>query len=130
VIQYIGDEAMKIFKHHIFQQWMHAEGLTDETLRKAINEIEKGLYETNLGSGLYKKRIAREGQGKRGSYRTLIAFKQAEKAFFIYGFAKNIRDNISTREKKLYRRLAKDLLSLNAGTLQKMLANHKLFEVK
>jgi hypothetical protein len=123
-------KTTKIFKHHIFHQWMCAEGLSDEALKKAIDEIEKGLYETNLGSGLYKKRIAREGQGKRGSYRTLIAFKYQEKAFFIYGFAKNARDNISTREKKLYRKLAKDLLSLNADAVQKMLANNKLFEVK
>jgi len=52
-----------------------------QALSKAVHEIEKGLFETSLGSGLYKKRVAREGQGKSGDYRTLLAFLANEKAF-------------------------------------------------
>lgn len=121
---------MKIFKYKLFHQWAKSENLKDEKLKEAIDEIERGLYEANLGSGLYKKRVAMPGKGKRGSYRTLLAFKEGQRAFFIYGFAKNVRDDISENEKKIYRQLAKDLLNMNTREMQKMLDNNKLFEVK
>lgn len=70
------------------------------------------------------------GQGKRGSYRTILAFKNGEKAFFIYGFAKNDRDNIDPKEQRIYRQLAKDLLNMDENTIKKMIKNGKLFEVK
>ncbi|HEX4045911.1 MAG TPA: type II toxin-antitoxin system RelE/ParE family toxin [Gammaproteobacteria bacterium] len=35
---------------------------------EAIQQINTGLFEANLGGWLYKKRIARKGQGKRSSY--------------------------------------------------------------
>lgn len=121
---------MEIFKHRSFHQWATSEDLMDHTLKKAIEEMKKGLYEANLGSGLYKKRIALSGKGKRGGYRTLIAFKEEKRAFFIYGFAKNVCDNISESEKTIYRQLAKDLLNMDAIAIRKMMDNGKLFEVK
>jgi hypothetical protein len=45
-----------------------------------------------------KKRVALPGRGKRGSSRTLVAYQQADKAFFVYGFAKNERANISAKQ--------------------------------
>jgi hypothetical protein len=121
---------MRIFKHRSFNQWAKSEGITDKLLKKAIDEMEKGLYEGNLGSGLYKKRIALPGRGKRGSHRTLVAFKKGECAFFVYGFAKNVRDDIDEREEKIYRQLAKDFLDTNEDTIKKMIEKNKLFEVK
>lgn len=93
---------MKIFKHRHFQRWAKSEKITDETLKKSINEIEKGLHDGNLGAGLYKKRVAMMGRGKRGSYRTLLEFKQGERSFFVYGFAKNVRANIDDKEQLIY----------------------------
>jgi hypothetical protein len=123
---------MRIFKHRSFNQWTKSESLPDETLRKAVQEqeMEKGLYEASLGSGLYKKRVAIHGKGKSGGYRTLVAFKGDQKAFFVYGFAKNVRADISESEKKIYRKIAKDLLRMDENTMQKMMDNGKLFEVK
>ncbi len=42
------------------------------------------------------------GQGKRGSYRTLLALKHEERAFFVYGYAKNLKANITTKEQVVY----------------------------
>lgn len=120
---------MRVFKHKSFHKWAKTEDLRDETLKRAIHELEKGLYEANLGSGLYKKRVAMAGKGKRGGYRTLIAFKSGDRAFFVYGFAKNVRADIGEDEKKIYRKLARDLLGMDARSIQKMLENGKLFEV-
>lgn len=121
---------MKIFKHRIFHKWAESEKLTNKILKQAINELEEGLYEASLGSNLYKKRIAMPGKGKRSGYRTLVAVKQNEVAFFIYGYAKNVCDDIGEDDLKLYRALAKDLLSLDKIDIEVMLERNKLFEVK
>ncbi len=121
---------MRIFKHRVFHQWAKEEKLQDSTLKKAISEMEKGLFEVSMGSGLYKKRIAKEGKGKSGSYRTLVAFLSKEKSFFIYGFSKNNRANINEKEKKIYKQLSKDLINMTEDAIQKMIVNGKLYEVK
>jgi len=120
---------MKIFKYRTFHQWAKAEGLEDAVLEKAVNEIENGLFEANLGSGLYKKRIARKGQGKRSSYRTLIALKTGNKSIFMYGFSKNVKENITDKEKEIYQNLAKHYLNATADQLDKLIKLGQLIEV-
>jgi hypothetical protein len=121
---------MRIFKHKSFHEWAKEEKLSDVVIKKAITEMENGLFEASLGSGLYKKRVAKDGQGKSDSYRTLVAFLVREKAFFVYGFSKNDRSNINEKEKKIYRQLAKYFLGMTESEIQKMLMNGKLYEVK
>ena len=58
-----------------------------------------------------KKRVALRQRGKSGGARTIIAFKLKSRAFFIYGFAKNKRANISTKELKALKLLATHLLN-------------------
>lgn len=48
---------MRIFKYRAFRQWAKSAAISDNTLKKAIGEIEDGLFDTNLGNGLYKKRV-------------------------------------------------------------------------
>jgi hypothetical protein len=119
---------MQILKHWIFHKWAKSEGLTDNTLKKAIDEIKQGLFEAHLGSGLYKKRVARQGSGKRSGYRTILAFKQYTRAIFMYGFAKNERD-ISSKEEILYKKLAAYYLEITETKLHDLIKNGELFEV-
>ena len=121
---------MKIYKHRHFYQWAKKEKLKDEQLKEAITEIVAGLHDGDLGNGLYKKRISQPGKGKRGSYRTLLAFKAGHKAFFVYGFAKKDLANINEKEQYTYRQLAKYLLAADEKVIQKMLDDHSLIEVK
>ncbi len=121
---------MKIYKHRHFQQWAKSEKITDKALKNAVAEMNDGLHDGNLGSGLYKKRVAMPGQGKRGSYRTLLAFKNDEKAFFVYAYAKNVKANINVKERTIYKDLAKTLLVLSDKDLKELLKKQKLFEVK
>jgi hypothetical protein len=48
----------------------------------AVKEMKQGLINADLGSGVLKKRIAREGSGKSSGYRTLIATNKGDKWFF------------------------------------------------
>jgi hypothetical protein len=121
---------MSIFKYKQFYSWAKSEELDDNALVIAVNEIEKGLFEANLGSGLYKKRIARKGKGKSGGYRTLLAFKQGDKAFFLYGFSKNERANISKKEEVVLKKLAGCYLRLTEVQLKKLIEDGELIEVK
>ncbi len=92
---------MRIFKHISFDRWALSENLTDTVLLKAVKEMESGLYEANLGSGLYKKRIAMPGRGKSGGYRVLIACQWHETAFFYMVFLK-MNETISLIMKKKF----------------------------
>jgi len=121
---------MKIYKYQMFTKWAEAEGISNTLLREAILEINNGLYEANLGAGLYKKRIARKGQGKRGGYRTLVAFKQDDRAIFMLGFAKNKRDNISDKELAGLKKLAQHYLSATSAVIINAIKLGELIEVK
>lgn len=120
---------MKIFKSKYFHRWASSEGLSDDALKKAVKEIEDGLDVVSLGGGLYKKRVMRVGQGKRGSYRTLIAFKKDDIALFVYGFAKNEQENIGLKELAVYKKLAGYYLGLTKDELDHFLGNKSLIEV-
>lgn len=120
---------MQILKYRLFHKWAKSQGLTDSILKKAISEIEQGLFEANLGSCLYKKRVARKGFGKSSGYRTILAFKQGTRAIFMYGFAKNERDNISSKEEMVYKKLAGYYLEITETKLNDLIKNGELFEV-
>ncbi|MCP3688954.1 MAG: type II toxin-antitoxin system RelE/ParE family toxin, partial [Gammaproteobacteria bacterium] len=40
--------------------------------------------------------------GKSGGARTLLAYKVGGKAFFVYGFAKNVRGNVTVHSRPLF----------------------------
>ena len=91
---------MRIFKAKAFKKWADSEGLSDDALVAAVHEMKQGLVDARLGGHVYKKRVALEGRGNRGGARTLLAFKLDERAFYLYGFAKNQRANVGEKELK------------------------------
>ena len=91
---------MRILKTKYFNSWADDEDLDDESLCDAIKEMNQGLHNGDLGGKIFKKRVARQGQGKSGGYRTIVALQVKERAFFLYGFGKNERANISQKEKR------------------------------
>lgn len=121
---------MRIFKSKWFNKWAEKEGLTDKTLIGAITEMKDGLNDGDLGGHVYKKRAAIQGQGKRGSLRTIVAFKIEDKSFFMFGFAKNQQDNIDKKELKALKLMAKDLLSYSDKKLKQAIKASELIEVQ
>jgi hypothetical protein len=121
---------MQAFKTRAFAKWAKGEGLGDEPLCAAVVEMERGLIDAHLGGQVVKKRVALPGHGKRGSARTVVAFKQGDRAFFIYGFAKNERGNVSEKELQALKLLAKELLGYAATSLSKALKAGELIEIE
>jgi hypothetical protein len=120
---------LKVYKTQIFNKWSKKEGITDRCLCKAVNEIESGLIDAELGSGLVKKRMPKPGQGKSGSYRTLLAFRNNHRAFFLTGFSKNGRENITSDEKDVFKKLCAIYLNASVNELELMCKTRKLIEV-
>lgn len=78
---------MRIFKTRWMARFARKAGIDDALLVEAIDRAERGLIDADLGGGVIKQRVGRSGQGRSGGYRTLIAFRFGDLAFFIYGFA-------------------------------------------
>ncbi len=120
---------MRIFKTKWFNRWARRERLNDNALRSAIADMDRGLVDANLGGHVYKQRVPVQGRGKSGGLRTLIAFRLADKAFFMYGFAKNKQANIANDELRVFRVLAAELLEHKDETLQRLMVAGELIEV-
>lgn len=120
---------MQIFQTQWFSRWGLKEGLSERTLRQAVAEIEQGLVDAKLGGSVVKKRVAVGGRGKSAGVRTILAFKANDKAFFLYGFAKNQRDNISDKELQALKLMATQLLAYDDKALKKAMDAHELYEV-
>ena len=103
--------------------------LSIDALCNAIQEMERGLIDANLGGGLVKKRVALPGRGKSGSTRTLVATNQLDRWFFIFGFEKNDRDNINAKELKALKTLAADLLRLSSAQIATAITAKALQEI-
>lgn len=92
---------MRVFKGKQFSRWAAGEAIGDADLCQAAAEAFAGQYEADLGGYLFKKRIARQDGGKSGGYRTILGFRKSDsqRIFFLYGFPKNVRANITTKER-------------------------------
>jgi hypothetical protein len=121
---------MRIFRTRAFSRLVVARKITDADLRVAVAEMNNGLWDANLGGQLYKKRVAVKGRGKRSGARTLVAFQRNERAFFLYGFAKKQRANITAREKHVLKRLAAELFSSSDQQLEQALKHGELIEIQ
>jgi len=95
-----------------FHKWAKKNAVSDKNLQKTIENLSNNLGTTDLGSGLYKIRTPKLGQGKSGGFRTLVVFREADIAIFIYGFAKTDKDNLDSQELRYFKKLAKDLLQI------------------
>jgi len=121
---------MKKLMTKSFARWAKKQNIPTTELVKALKEVESGIYEVNLGGHLIKKRIRFQGKGKSGSGRTVICYKYADRAFFVYGFAKNEKSNLSSKELLAFKELAKVLLSLSNKNLELAIEKEELIEVK
>ena len=109
---------MRIFKTNWFVRYARHERIGDSSLRHAIERVERGILDANLGCGVIKQRVAREGQGRSGGYRLMVAYRAGDRAVFLYGFAKNERENIGDDGLATLREIAAAWLEANDECLE------------
>ena len=121
---------MKKLMTKSFSKWATKQNVPHEELAKAIQEIESGNFEANLGGHILKKRIRFQGKGKSGSGRTIVCYKREDRVIFVHGFAKNEKSNLTLKELNAFKELAKILLGLSPEQLCIAIKNGDLIEVK
>ena len=120
---------MRIFANRWFARFADKQNIGDDDLREAVSSAERGLIDADLGGGVIKQRIARKGQGKSGGFRSVVLFRQGERAFFVYAFAKSDRDNIDQSELSTYKTAAAVYLNYTDDELALFLKQGTLMEI-
>jgi len=118
-------QQTRIYKNRWFAKYASREGISDAALIAAVDQANSGLIDADLGAGLIKQRIARDGGGKSGGYRTLVFFRYEERA----GFAKSSKANLNADEMRTYKLAAKIVLALTQAQVDTEVGEGRLFEV-
>src|ERR1035437_4241185 len=120
---------MQILKTKWLAGVFRHEQIKDANLREAIARAESGLIDADLGGGLIKQRVARQGQGRSGGYRMIVAYREKNRAVFLYGFAKSERANIDKNELVELRKVGLNWLNATHQTISEAIEDDVLEEV-
>ncbi len=120
---------MRVFKTKWFVRFARRERIEDRNLCAAIERAEQGIVDADLGGGVIKQRVARTGQGRSGGYRLLIAYHSGNRTIFLYGFAKNERDNIDNDELTTLKEIAAGWLEADSDHIEAAIKEGFLQEV-
>ncbi|MGB3472475.1 MAG: type II toxin-antitoxin system RelE/ParE family toxin [Erythrobacter sp.] len=121
---------IRIYANRWFTKFAAKEKISDASLADAVHRAEAGLIDADLGSGLIKQRIARQGGGKSGGYRSILIFRSGERAIFVFAFAKSSKANLSAAELQVYRKAASIMLELGEDQIKTEVEAGRLVEVK
>ena len=120
---------MAIYKLKTFARFARSEDISDESLAAAIERAARGLVDADLGGGLIKQRVARQGQGRSGGYRMIVIYRLKERAVFLYGFAKSDRENIEDDQLQTMRETAAEFLAHDDAALDAAVSLGKIQEI-
>jgi hypothetical protein len=120
---------LTVYKNKPFARFARKARISDEALRQAAQRANEGLIDADLGGGVIKQRIALAGKGKSGGSRSIVLFKKAERAVFVYGFEKKDLANIRPDELEAFRDLAEVVLSYTEAEMARRLEDGALIEI-
>jgi hypothetical protein len=117
---------VRIFKTKEFARFARKVRVSDEALVGAAKRAERGLIYADLGGGLIKQQV-----GARGAYRTIVAWRKGgERCFFVLGFAKSDKENLTPRELVAFQKIAAMLQGYSDKEIKKALTAKELVELK
>lgn len=116
-------------------RFVQKEHIPDSALCRVGREVVAGRLcsgEADLGNGLFKKRVARAGSGKRDGYRMIIAYRppRADRVLLVFAFAKNAASNLRTESRDLLAAAAALVLVASDEAIRVLLADGELREVE
>ena len=120
---------MRIFKTKGVARFARRERIKDAALKEAIERAGRGAIDADLGGGLIKQRLARPGQARSGGFRMIVAYRAAKRAVFLFGFAKNERDNIGDDQLHSLRVLGANWLAASPDVIGRALSDGDLQEI-
>ena len=119
----------RILMNRWFMRFAAKERIGSRALIEAIERADRGLIDADLGGGVIKQRVARQGQGRSGGYRTLILFRVGRRAVFAFGFAKSDQANIAPADLALLKDIASMTIALTEDDIARLVATGQLIEV-
>jgi hypothetical protein len=117
--------TFRVFASKPFMRFARRFGIGDEALWNAVN----GPCDADLGGGVFKYRLARDGEGSSGGARALIAMKTGRRAVLMFGFEKKDQANIRLDELKEYRKAAKIYLAFSEEQIAAIVRAKALVEI-
>jgi hypothetical protein len=120
---------VRIFKTKTLAKFARQNNISDASLVSAVERAVGGVIDADLGGHVIKQRVARPGQGKRGGFRMLIGFR-SDLAIFLFGFAKNERENIDDGQLKTLREIVASWFAANDKKIAQALKDGILIEVQ
>lgn len=122
---------MRVFKNKWFNRWSRCEDISDVILCHTAKEIVAGNVDADIGGCLFKKRLPRAGEGKRGGYRVIVGYRRpsVERIIFLYAFSKSDKDNISGKEEDALSLAAESFVSASNEQVSRLLEKKSVWEV-
>jgi len=117
--------SFRVFASKPFMRFARRFGIDDEALWDALN----GPCDADLGGGVFKYRLARQGEGTSGGARALIAMNVGRRAVLMFGFEKKDMANIKPDELKGFRKAAKIYLGYGEEEITAIVKEKALFEI-
>jgi hypothetical protein len=106
------------------------QGIEDAGLREAIRRAASGLIDAQIGRFLIKQRVARRNEGRSGGFRTIVFYREQDRAVFLHLFAKNDKGNLTSTELETYREFAKVLAGLTAEQIRTLVEQKRWIEIE
>lgn len=121
---------MRVYINAWFAKFARQEGIEDFQLVEAVVRANIGLIDADLGAGVIKQRISRQGAGKSGGFRTIVFFKARNRAIFMFGFAKKAKKNLTHEELLEMKRASREMLQLSQDQIDHLVRLKKLQEIR
>jgi hypothetical protein len=100
-------------------------GIGEQEIWDTVN----GPCDADLGGGVFKFRLARDGESSSGGARALIAMKAGQRAVLMFGFEKKDLANIKQDELRGYRKAARIYLGYNNAEIAAIVKQKALIEI-
>lgn len=120
---------MRVFVVKVFRRFQRKEKIADDELCEAIKRAERGLVGADLGGALIKQRVARRGEGRSGGYRTIVAYREGDRAVFLLGFAKRDRENIDEKERRALVKQGSRILGMTDDQIEPFMDDGHMSEI-
>ena len=121
----ISPGKLRVFASKPFMRFARRFAIGEESLLETVN----GAWDADLGGGLFKFRLARQGEGSSGGARALIAMRVGQRVVLMFGFEKKDRANISPDELRAYRKAAAIYLGLSEDEIAAIVKQKALSEI-
>jgi len=121
--------SIDVYKTKWFARFARKARIDDQALWKAAAAANSGVVDADLGSGIVKQRVARQGEGKSGGSRTFLVIRKQDRAVYVFGFEKKDRANIGPDEWEALKKLAKEILGYNEADIAKNIRTGELVKV-